>query len=116
MEQVELEKSDPRIAQYVKGYKGRKSVKVRSVKSYNVMDYWSDGSREYARFVNLNTGMDLLPEQAGFVMQEHSNPFRQMMGEVILKPGIAVVVNSIFCGKNMGYRLYVCESDFARFA
>ena len=115
MERLELNKNDPKISQFVRGYKGRKPIKVQATTSFHVSDYWSEGSRDYTSFIDLNTGSHLSYEQVGFVKQTQSNPFNLPIGEVALRPGLVVVVNSVFCGKPMPPRLYCHLSDFDKF-
>jgi len=114
---VEFPKNDPKVACFVRlfpGYRGRKTVKVSSTTTYNVSDYWSGGSRNYCVLLDLNTYTALTYEQAGFKRQEQSNPFNQAMGDLVLRPGLAVVEECVFCGKSLGIRVYLHESDFSR--
>jgi len=105
---MEFPKKDPRVAHFVRhfsGYRGRKPVRIRGSQSYHVSDYWSEGSRVYSYFINPHTGAKLSDSEVGFEAQERANPFKLRMGSAELSPNVAVVENSIFCGKNMGIRV-----------
>jgi hypothetical protein len=113
---VELKLKDPRITKFVRHFstRSRKPVRVKASQSYYVTDYWDGGSRAYSCFVDTNTGLSLSDSEVGFELQLQSNPFKQRIGDVVLKPGVAVVENTIFCGKDLGLRIYLCPEDYAK--
>ena len=115
VEQTELNKSDPRIERFFRTYKGRKAIRISPATSHCLSDYWDGGSRDYTSFVNLDTNEHLTRDDLGYVQQEANNPFHQAIGEVQIKPGHAVIVNSVFCGKNMAPRMYVNPADYPKF-
>lgn len=90
--------------------KSRRPVHISFRKNYNVSDYWDGGSRTYTAFVDLHTmqaiSSQALPKSARQVM---SNPFNLPIGEVILSNNHCVIEHSIFCGKDMGYRIIFCS-------
>lgn len=105
---MEIKKSDPRIRHFVRHFAGtrsRRPVRFSAQQSYHVSDYWDGGSRTNAVFVNAQTGEYLPDSQVGFEKQTMGNPFNQRIGDVKLTPNVAVVENSIFCGKDMGIRV-----------
>ena len=116
---MEFKKNDHRVAKFVylfREYRGRKPVRIRSAKSHCISDYWSEGSRTYSFFVNADTGKPLSDSEAGFQIQTMANPFNLRMGHVDLKPGVAVVENAIFGGKNLGIRVVMHPDDYARWS
>ena len=114
METLELPKTDPRIASFFRGYKGKRTIKIHPVTQCNVSSYWDGGSIDYPSFYTLE-GNPLTREQMGYVQQQNGNPFNQQMGTVEVKPGQIVAVQSMFCGKPGTPRLYVNPSDFEQF-
>jgi hypothetical protein len=87
-------------------WKGRK-VSVSVATSYQMSDYWSEGSRHYVRAFDLATGK--IADHAA------SNPFRdQAHARVTIPDGIALVEHSIFCGKDAGITIYVTAGSLAR--
>jgi hypothetical protein len=86
--------------------KSRRTVKICERQTYSVRDYWDGGSREYAVFLDLKTGNTITPASVPALTE--NNIYRLPSGNVELSPGIVVIVNSIFCGKDLGYRIYVC--------
>lgn len=88
----------------------RKKVKIRTRKTYQVSDYWSEGSRNFAAFVNLETGEVLqsynIPQE---FIQKEANPFNLPIARITLSDKFAVVEHTIFCGKDLGYTIYVGE-------
>ena len=119
MNRLEFKKSDPKIAWLVKlcypGYRGRRTVKVEARETYRVADYWSEGSRNYAEFVHLPTRRVVRLDSLDYEQQAQSNLFNLTMGTVRLTPEVVAVENVIFCGKDMGVRIYVHPSAFNEF-
>lgn len=70
---------------------------------------WDGGSRETYSAVRIADGA------AVPVSDNSSAPWDASRRDnvVTLKPGIAVVCHRIFCGKDMGLRIYVCAADAA---
>jgi len=112
MDQVSVRFSD--VAELIRsafpGAKSRRPVGISFDKNYRVSDFWDGGSRTYTKFVNLETSQvlssDALPRENRQVM---SNPFNLPIGDVILGLNHCVIEHSIFCGKDMGYRLVLCS-------
>ena len=88
--------------------KSRRTVKIEFKETYQVSDYWDGGSRNYCMFVDMLTGNVLssadIPQN---MRQAMSNPFNLPIAKVLLAPHIAVIENTIFCGKDLGYRVYL---------
>lgn len=116
---IELKPNNSKVYSLIRkcfpSWHGRKVVKIESRNRYFVQDYWDGGSRNYVCYVDLNTHQILSLEQVGFRRQEASNPFHLNIGEVELKPGIVAVENCIFCGKDLGIRIYCHPDDLRRF-
>jgi hypothetical protein len=94
------------------GAKTRRPVRVRTAKTYHVADYWDSGSRTYSAFVNLSTGQALTSEALPKIARQViGNPFNLPIGDIELGSGFAVVEHTIFCGKDLGYRIVVGEDD-----
>lgn len=89
------------------GAKSRRTVKVDQRKSYHVSDYWDGGSRDECRFINLKT-MQVISAQEVPALTE-GNIYNLANGDVELSPGYIVVEHCIFCGKDLGYRVYVSD-------
>jgi hypothetical protein len=91
------------------GATSRRPVRVYVTETYACRDFWDGGSREEPRFVELATGRvlssDSIPRAA---RQQAGNGYGLAVADVALTPGFAIVVHSIFCGKDLGYRVYVC--------
>ena len=111
---IEVPFTDPSIAPIVRAAFGsvnsRRNVKVSVKETYHVHDYWSDGSRDECRFVKLDTMQVISADQVEAI---RNNPYRLPMGDVALVPGVAVVEHCIFCGKDLGYRVYLHSSNMA---
>jgi hypothetical protein len=90
----------------------RRKVRVFIQKTYLVSNYWDGGSRNYCEFVNLEN----LETASGvkFNRQTQGNPYNQDMGTVEITPDFVVVEHIIFCGKDLGYRIYVHPSALAK--
>jgi hypothetical protein len=84
----------------------RRTVHINTCETFTVSDYWSEGSRDETRFVKLDTlqvvSATALPSEA---RQKAANPFGLAIAEVKMVPGIAIVVHTIFRGKDLGYRV-----------
>jgi hypothetical protein len=107
----EMSFSDPRIKRLVQaaypGARSRRTVKLESRTTYEVRDYWDGGSRDECRFVDLsNMAMKHSESVPREKRQQAGNPFGLAIYEVNLAPGFVVVEHVIFCGKDMGYRVY----------
>lgn len=117
---LEFKKSDPQVASIVKSaypdYRGRRPIKVIGREQYLVLDYWSEGSRTYARFYHIPTRRFIQASQMGFEQQKQGNPFNLMIGHVKLSPETAVIENSIFRGKCSGVRIILHPDTYAEWA
>jgi hypothetical protein len=93
---------------YGQEIKARRPVSIEPTEAYFVHDYWSEGSRTYCTFMNLQT-LDIIPTSTlpNDVWMKANNPFNLPIGSVKLHPHIIVVENVIFCGKNLGFRIHV---------
>ena len=84
-------------------YNGRKfSAEVKS--KYYVSNYWDGGSRNYMVAIDLKTGRIMKPST------ESTVPFNSIANTCIDIPaGVGILERSIFCGKDIGVRLYVSQ-------
>ena len=110
---IELPFKDDRVRRIVQaafpGAKSRRTVKLTAKTSYHVQDYWDGGSRYYCRFVRLDDLSVLTSESVPRKeRQQVGNPFGLPIYDIDLTPGFVVVENAIFCGKDIGYRIYYC--------
>lgn len=114
MKCIELNRNDPRVQPFIHNYKGRRTVKIIESTAHHVSDYWDGGSRDYTSYSTMH-GRPLSQQQVKFQKQTEGNPFNQNVGTVTIEPGIVVVVNAIFQGKDMGFRIYVHPQDYTLF-
>ena len=86
----------------VPGYHGRKwrANVTTSVQMYDT--YWSGGTRNQYRAVNLETGMVGEPGSGAF-----GNFLNPREPTVELPPGVAIVEHSMFMGKDVGITIHV---------
>ena len=114
---MEFKKNDPKVARLVQmcypNYKGRRPVKVSKRETYSLRDYWDGGSRDYAEFVRLPVMTLCQLTELDYEHQKAGNPFNLPIGRVKLSPDVAVVENCIFCGKDMGVRIYLHPDTYA---
>lgn len=94
------------------GARSRRPVKVYSRTNCSINNAWDGGSKESAQVITRNTLISKSLSEVGFVMQERGNPYKQAVGEFPMTNELIVVKHSIFCGKDMGYRIYVSEDVF----
>ena len=98
------------------GAKSKRKVKIEARTTYSVNDYWDGGSRNKCGFINLMTmktlGTQDIPKSE---RQQMGNPFNLPIAEVKISGAIAVIENSFFCGKDMGFRIYVSPEVFEYF-
>jgi hypothetical protein len=112
---MDLSFKDPKVRRIIQaafpGAKTRRPVRVRICQSYHVNDYWDGGSRTYSVFVRLSDlsvmSSAAMPKAS---RQVAGNPFGLPIGDIEIGEGFAVVEHSIFCGKDMGYRIVVGET------
>jgi hypothetical protein len=94
------------------GAKTRRPIKIECRSSYHVSDYWDGGSRSYCAFIQLSTmsgvSSEALPKES---RQKIANPFNLPIADITIQPGYAVCEHTIFCGKDLGYRLYLSPGD-----
>ena len=107
--EVEFETVREIIQAAFPGRTTRKTVKIEVTDGqYQVSNYWSEGSRDFSVFVELATlraiDTESLPKEA---RQEKNNPLMLPIGRVQMTPGIVVVENSYFQGKDTGFRVYI---------
>lgn len=70
---------------------------------------WEGGSRDLYRVIRLADGKSIEP------VNQSAAPWDKRRDTIIaLKPGIAVIEHSIFCGKDHGLRFYVHPADAAK--
>jgi len=116
---MKLKQKDGRVAWLIQlcfpEHKGRRPVQLHVRKKYRVSDYWDGGSRDYCCFVDLSSRRLLSDEEAGVEQQEINNPFNLPIGNLVLRSGVCVVENRIFCGKDMGIHIYIHANDEERF-
>ena len=68
--------------------------------------YWDGGSKAEYVFVNLTTNKVMyLPDLISGGYAPHANQALEVLGNVELKPGLAVIRHSIFRGKDMGLEI-----------
>ena len=98
-------KDVPKYLKGLFGYTGRKFRLVVCTEVHIPMTagLWSGGSREEYQVVRLADGCGIEP------VNHNASPFNAGRRDtnVRLEPGIAVVRQSDFCGKNMGLTFYV---------
>lgn len=94
------------------GAKSRREVKIECHDKMRISDYWDGGSRDYSAFVRLSDMSSLsseaIPREA---RQQVANPFHLPIADVIITPNVCIVEHTIFCGKDMGYRIYMNAAD-----
>lgn len=107
----ELLFSDSRVRRIVQAAfpnaKTRRTIKLEAKTTYHVSDYWDGGSRNYCAFVRLSdlralSSQDIPKEQRQYI----ANPFNLPICDITLSPGFVVVEHCVFCGKDLGYRIY----------
>jgi|WetSurMetagenome_2_1015567.scaffolds.fasta_scaffold248433_3 hypothetical protein len=86
-------------------YNGRKfSICVET--TYYMNNFWSDGSRNYCVAVDLLTGKIQEPTSSS------STPWSNTANVVVTIPtGVGILERCIFCGKDLGIRLYVAPNN-----
>lgn len=107
----EIPFSDARVKRIVQAAfpnaRSRRTVKLEARNQYQVSDYWSEGSRNECRFVRLSDMSAMHSESVPREQrQQQANPFGLAIYQVNLTPGFVVVEHCIFCGKDLGYRIY----------
>jgi hypothetical protein len=86
-------------------WRGRK-FKLEHREKVLIADYWDGGSRHYAVGYALNTGGTTFQP----VQPDEKDPFHRIHGTYTLTPNTAIVEHIIFCGKDLGCRMYVHPS------
>jgi len=88
-------------------WKGRKIAVVEAT-SYQMMDYWSEGTRHYVKAYALENGRVASSSAAA------QTPWRGEAHALVAVPeGILLVEHSIFCGKDCGITIYVNPANVA---
>jgi hypothetical protein len=91
----------------------RRTVKVTVCKSHRISDYWDGGSRDYASLLlRLSSGKVVCRgvDEGDFLHQTMNNPYNALIGDLFLHPGDFLVEHVLFCGKDIGYHIYVSET------
>lgn len=98
---------------YGSGARSRREVEIIGIETYSMHDYWDGGSRARCVFIDLVSGK-VLPSSAipREQRQQKGNPFNLPIADITLTPRYAIVVHSTFCGKDMGYRIYIHPTTF----
>lgn len=104
--------TDPTIRNIVRTcypeWKGRK-IKLESTTTYQMMDYWSEGSRSYVVAYHLESGLTKEPRILTNNPMQHDAHARVQIPE-----GIALVEHVIFAGKDLGIRIHVNPANLAK--
>lgn len=89
-------------------YTGQK-FRLMGTDSYNLSNYWNEGSRNYCKLVNLSTGEILTPDN------QTINPYLKISHSSFEIPNnFAVVEHAIICGKDAGLFIYVNQSNLTK--
>lgn len=114
---IEVPPTDPSVEPLIRAAFGdtrsRRNVKVSVRESYHVHDFWDGGSRDECRFVELSTLRVIAAEQITALRDQPWNVYRLPNGDVAMVSGVAVVEHVIFCGKDLGYRVYLHADNMA---
>lgn len=90
-------------------WKGRK-VFVLAATSYQMSNYWSEGSRNFVKAYSLTKGVAADPSGIA------QTPFHASAHARVEIPKDAVLVeHSIFCGKDTGVTIYVHPDNLVKF-
>lgn len=111
MSTVFLDKND--VPAMLKGsYAGNKFKVVVTEKTSLISTYWSGGTKYHYSLVNMATG-----QHERIAADSAPAPFgKDYDGAVIeLKPGIALVEHSIFCGRDTGLTFYIHPDNAGKF-
>lgn len=111
MNSREMSFKDERVRAIVQaafpGAKSRRTVKLFARSSHHISDCWDGGSRNYCRFVRLSDLSALSSESVPNSQRQYAaNPYNLPIYDVTLQPGFVIVEHCIFCGKDLGYRIY----------
>lgn len=110
---LEFSKKSHEVKRFIPAsYRGRRKVKVVARETVRVSNFWDGGSKDTTTVHDFATGRQLDLAQASFKRQTQNNPYNQDIGEITLTPGVCAVEHSIFCGKDMGYRIYLHPETF----
>lgn len=109
-----LEPNDPTTAVMRKAYpayNGRQfKMNIHAAPGMNLNSYWSGGSRDYYRVIELATGRLLEVPQNGTVFDNASFDNAAMPA-----PGYAVVEHTIFSGHDLGLTLHLHQENAAAY-
>lgn len=110
---IKVSKSDKSIKAVISAtypeWKGRK-VFVKAATSYQLSNYWSEGSRDFVQAYNLTTGVAAHPSGTS------CTPFNQDAHlRIDIPEGVLLVEHSIFCGKDGGVTIYVNPENLVKF-
>src|SRR5262245_16448192 len=88
-------------------YTGKK-VRLREAHTYNLENYWSEGSRHYCRLYSLEHGTSQPPSMTT------TNPLKQSAhAEIEIPPNYLIVEHTIYSGHDLGICLYVRSENLA---
>jgi hypothetical protein len=88
-------------------YNGKKfEIKV-ATHPINCSSYWSGGTRSFFRFMRLSDEQvtNEMPQQSAF------DPTVKGLDSVTLVPGLICLEHCLFCGKDMGIRIYYHQDN-----
>jgi hypothetical protein len=110
---IKVSKSDKSLKKIVEAcypeWRGRK-LHVEAATSYQLSNYWSEGSRDYVRAFDLASG------KIADTMRLSGNPFTpEAHARVEIPEGVVFVEHSIFCGKDRGVTIYVNPANMPKF-
>lgn len=97
----------------LRGSYSGKSFKARICEKVTIPStagLWEGGSRDTYRIIELETGRTVEP------INHNAAPWNSARHdvEVTLKPGIAIVEHTIFCGKDLGLTFYIHPDNAAK--
>lgn len=89
-------------------WKGRK-VSLAVCASYQMSDYWSEGSRNFVKAYYLPNGSTAETSPWANIPWD-----KRATARVQIPAGVALVEHSIFCGKDAGVTIYVGADDLTK--
>ena len=112
MTTISLRRSTPEVKDLLSrtypDYRGLK-ISLRSAEAYHLGNYWDGGTRNYVVALDLAT-MAVAPP-----VSDSTNPFTDTAHATVAIPdGVAFVEHTIFCGKDLGIRIYVNKATFPK--
>ena len=90
--------------------RSRRKVKVYTRKSVNTNRNWDGGSRDTVIIFDFEANRAVsVSELPSELVSSKKDPFGNVIHDVTLNDRYGAVIHVIFCGKDLGYRLYVSE-------